>query len=85
MEELIKEYVKNLDEYTIDKFSKSNDIYLSDDEIKVIYLYIKNYWYDFYKGDPTELLVELKEKLSEENYQKVVSLYNKYKKKIKTD
>ena len=85
MEELIREYVKNLDEYTIDKFSKSNDIYLSDDEIKVIYLYIKNYWYDFYKGDPTELLVELKEKLSEENYQKVVSLYNKYKKKIKTD
>lgn len=82
MEELIKEYVKNLDEYTIEKFAKSNGIILTNDEVKVIYLYIKNYWYEFYKGDPTELFKELKEQLSENTYNKTLELYNKYKKKI---
>ncbi len=82
MEELIKEYVKNLDEYTIEKFAKSNGITLSDDEVKIIYLYIKNYWYEFYKGDPTPLFKELQEQLRPETYDKIVSLYDKYKKKI---
>lgn len=83
MENLIKEYIENLDEYTIDKYAKSNQIYLSDDETKIIYLYIKNYWEVFYKGNPTELFKELEEQLSKENYQKILELYNKYKKKIK--
>lgn len=82
MEEMIKEYVKNIDEYTINKFALSNKINLSDDEVKVIYLYIKNYWYEFYKGDPEYLFLELKDQLSDENYSKIIELYHKYKKKI---
>ncbi len=83
MEEMLREYVKNIDEYTIEKFAQSNGINLSDDEKKIIYLYIKNYWYQFYKGDANELFKELEEQLSKETYQKILELYNKYKKKIK--
>lgn len=82
MEQLIKEYIDNLDEYTIKKYANSNKIYLSDQETKIIYLYLKNYWETFYKGDPTELFTELKEQLSKENYLKIKELYLKYKKKI---
>ncbi len=82
MEKLISEYIKNIDEYTIDKFAKSHNIYLSNDETKVIYVYLKNYWYQFYKEDPTDLFAELKEKLTQENYDKIYKLYLEYKKKI---
>ena len=83
MEHLIREYIKNIDEYTIEKYAKSNDIYLSDNEIKVIYLYLKNYWEIFYKGDPTYLFKELEEQIQKDNLDKIKNLYKKYKEKIK--
>jgi sulfur relay (sulfurtransferase) DsrC/TusE family protein len=82
MDNLIKEYIKNIDEYTINKYAKINDINLSDKEIKVLYLYIKNYWEIFYKGDPTELFKELEEQIQKENLNKIKELYKKYKEKI---
>lgn len=82
MEHLIKEYIKNIDEYTIDKYAKSNNINLSNNEIKVIYLYLKNYWEIFYKGDPTDLFKELEEQIEKDNLDKIKKLYYKYKEKI---
>jgi sulfur relay (sulfurtransferase) DsrC/TusE family protein len=82
MDYLIKEYIKNIDEYTINKYAKINNIDLSNDEIKVIYLYIKNYWQIFYHGNPTELFKELEEQIKKENLDKIKELYYKYKKKI---
>ena len=82
MDNLIKEYIKNIDEYTINKYAKINDINLSDKEIKVLYLYIKNYWEIFYKGDPTELFKDLEEQIQKENLNKIKELYKKYKEKI---
>ena len=82
MDNLIKEYIKNIDEYTINKYAKINDINLSDKEIKVLYLYIKNYWEIFYKGDPTELFKELEEQIQKGNLNKIKELYKKYKEKI---
>lgn len=83
MEHIIKEYIKNIDEYTIDKYAKSNNINLSDKEIKVIYLYLKNYWETFYKGDPTDLFKELEEQINENNLNKIKELYKKYKKRFR--
>ena len=40
-------------------------------------------WKEFYKGDPTELFLELKEKLRKEVYTEILNLYNEYKNKIK--
>jgi len=82
MKKIIKENIENIDEYTIEKYAKSNQINLSNKEIKIIYLYLKNYWQIFYKGDPTELFKELKEQLEKENNEKILNLYNKYKEKI---
>ena len=82
MDNLIKEYIKNIDEYTINKYAKANNINLSDKETKVLYLYIKNYWEIFYKGDPTFLFKELEEQIETDNLKKIKILYQKYKEKI---
>lgn len=82
MDNFIKEYINNIDEYTINKYAKINNINLSDKETKVIYLYIKNYWQIFYKGNPKELFKELEEQISKENLDKIKELYKKYKEKI---
>ena len=82
-EKLIKECVLKLTEEDILKFAKKKGITITDEEIKTIYMYIKNYWKEFYKGDPTDLFLELKEKLSKDVYDEILNLYNEYKKKIK--
>lgn len=82
-EKLIKEYVLKLTEEDILKFAKKRGIIITDEELKIIYMYIKNYWKEFYKGDPTELFLELKEKLSKDVYTEILNLYNEYKNKIK--
>lgn len=79
MEFIIKEYVKNLKEKDIIDYATKEGITLKDEETKVIYMYIKNYWQVFLKDDPTYLFEELKDKLEAKTYQKVIELYNKYK------
>jgi len=82
MEKLIKEYIDNIDEYTIDKYAKSQNINLSDDELKVLYLYLKNYWQVFLKGNPNDLFKELEQQINKDNLDKIKELYQKYKEKI---
>ena len=82
-EKLIKEYVLKLTEEDIEKYAKKKGITITDEEIKTIYMYIKNYWKEFLKGNPNELFLELKEKLSKDVYEEVLNLYNEYKNKIK--
>lgn len=82
MEKMIKEYIDNIDEYTINKYAKSQNINLNDKELKVIYLYLKNYWYVFLKEDPSDLFKELETQIEENNLNKIKNLYQKYKKKI---
>ena len=82
MEKMIKEYIDTIDEYTIDKYAKSQNINLNDKELKVIYLYLKNYWYIFLKEDPSDLFKELETQIEEDNLNKIKNLYQKYKKKI---
>ncbi|MBQ7105595.1 MAG: DUF2624 family protein [Bacilli bacterium] len=82
MENIIKEYINNIDESTIDKYAKKNDIFLNNKELKIIYLYIKNYWEIFYKGNPEDLFKELEEQIDKDNLNKIKELYKKYKRKI---
>lgn len=83
MEELIKDYIQTkLTEEDILKYAKKKNITLKENEAKIIYLYLKNYWQVFYKGDPKELWNELKEKLSENTYNELFKLYKTYKSKI---
>ena len=81
MEFIIKEFVSNLTENDINNFALKEGIMLENEELKTIYMYIKNYWQIFYKEDASYLLNELKEKLKPNTYTKIVELLNKYKKK----
>lgn len=77
---IIKEYIKNLTEEDIYNFALKEGITLLNHEVKVIYLYIKNYWEVFLNEDSTFLFEELKEKLEPKTYDKIIELYNKFKK-----
>ena len=81
MEFVIKEFISRLTENDINNFALKEGITLENDELKTIYMYIKNYWQIFYKEDASYLLKELKEKLKPNTYAKIVELLNKYKKK----
>ena len=82
-DKLIKEYINKITETEIKNYAKKRNILLTNDEAKIIYLYIKNYWQTFYKEDPTELFKELKEKLQPNTYSELIKLYKEYKNKIK--
>ena len=45
---IIRDYVNKLTEDDIIQYSKRKNISLNDDEVKVLYLYAKNYWREFY-------------------------------------
>ena len=81
MEFIIKEFVSNLTENDINNFALKEGIMLENEELKTIYMYIKNYWQIFYKEDASYLLKELNERLKPNTYAKIVELLNKYKKK----
>ena len=80
MNYLLKEYIKKITEEDIYNFALKEGINLLDHEKKVIYLYLHNYWEVFLKEDASHLFEELKEKLETKTYDKLIELYNKYKK-----
>lgn len=79
MNYFIKEYIKKITEDDIDNYAKKEGITLTNEELKIIYLYIKNYWEVILNSDCTFIFEELKAKLRNETYKKVIELYNKYK------
>lgn len=79
---LIKEYVDKLTENDIKKYAKAYNIDINDDETKILYLYAKNYWKEFYHSEPKELLEELKEKLRPSTYDTLYKFYKDLKNKI---
>ena len=81
MDFIIKEYINKLTEEEIKTFLNKKGINPNNEEIKVLYLYAKNYYQVFYKGNPTELLIELKEKLTPTTYNSLLLLYKEYQNK----
>ncbi len=85
-EKLIENYVNNkLTKEDIFSMAKSENIEITNEEANIIYEYVKKYWKTIYKGcndDIVKIFDELKGKLSSNVYDKVIELYDKYKKKI---
>lgn len=79
---IIKEYINKLTEDDIKKYSKKYHIDINDDECKVLYLYAKNYWKDFLKSEPKELINELKDKLRPNTFNELYKIYKEAKNKI---
>jgi len=80
---IIRDYINKLTEEDIINYANKKNIELSNDEVKVLYVYAKNYWKEFYNGNPTDLILELKEKLSPKNFDILYKIYIQLKEKLK--
>lgn len=79
---LLKEYINKL---TIDKLNDiaiKKNIYLNKNELDILYKNIKENYLDFIK-DPDTIINKAKDKITAENYLKLLNIYNQYKDKIR--
>ena len=79
---IIINYIKRLTKNDIMNYCYNNNIPLTNEELDVIYYYIKNRYNEFLEGKQKELLEEIKYKVKSATYNKILELYNKYKDKI---
>ena len=79
---LLKEYINKLTKDKIKDISIKNNFYLNNNELDILYKYIKERYLDFIKN-PDIILAELKPKITKENYIKILNIYNQYKNKIR--
>ncbi len=79
---LLINYIKRLKKQDIINFANNQNISLTDDEVDVIYDYVKNRYLDFLDGNREELLRELKSKVSCSTYSKILEYYQLYQDKI---
>lgn len=80
-ESLIKSYIESLSVFDVLELAKKRQIDLSEEEAKVLLDMAKKHFMVFYKGDPTELLLELKEKLTPDHFAKLKEIYIEAKNK----
>lgn len=78
----LRSYINKITEQDIYNYALKEGITLLGDETRIIYTYLKNYWQVLLDDDSTFIFEELKEKLRDETYNKIVELYEKYKKQF---
>lgn len=79
---LIEEYVNRMKKEDINNFALKQGIILDDNELNIIYNYIKDNYKTILYGNPKEILLEIKEKVKPLTYSKIENLYIKFKDKI---
>ena len=77
----ILKYMEKLTKDDISKYALSQDTPLNDNELDLIYAYIKKYPKRIL-NEPLEVLEEIKDDLNTDVYYKLLELYDKYKDKI---
>ena len=78
----IYEYINRLKYEDIINYCNNNNININNQELEIIYTYIKNDYKRFF-NNPTIVLNEIKNKVSNNTYKEIITLYDKYKNKIK--
>ena len=78
---LIYEYINRLNREDIVKFCNIKNIIVNDSDIDIVYSYIKNDYKRFFKN-PLDILYEIKNKVSDNTFDEIIKLYDKYKTKI---
>ena len=78
---LIYEYINRLKRDDIVKFCNYKNINVLNNEIDMLYGYIKNDYKRFF-NNPEEVLDEIKNKVSNNTYIEIIKLYDQYKNKI---
>ena len=79
MKDIIKNYVNNLTYNDVVEFIHRSNYHIKEEEIEIIYKYIKNYCDDILNENP-DVFSKLKHEVCEETYNEVMKLCNKYKK-----
>lgn len=75
---LIYEYINRLRKEDIINYCDRKNIFINDNEIDIIYSYIKNDYKRFF-NDPDDVINEIKDRVSMYAYGELIKLYNKYK------
>jgi len=79
---LVSEYIKRLTRDDVVSFANNQGVVLDDDELEIIYDYVKNKYKTVLYGNARSVLDELKEKVRPMTYQKIETLYLQFKNKI---
>ena len=80
MNNLIKMYISKIKKEDIKIFLNNNGINLSEKELEYAYYIIKNK-YELILNNNKSIFDDIKENISEDNYIKLMELYNNYKTK----
>ncbi len=83
MHKLIKQYIDKLTINNINDFAEKNNCFLNKNELNLLYDCIKVHYLDILKGNDSYVIETLRSNLTEENFDKVINLYNLYKSKYK--
>ena len=78
---IIYKYMEKITKDDIKKYAIREETNLSNNELDLIYAYIKKYPKRIL-NEPMEVIDEIKDDLSVEVYNKLMDLYQKYKNKI---
>ncbi len=81
MNSLIGQYVNKLTINNINDFALKNNINLNENELNILLNVAKNHYREVLNGNDLEVINYLKDNLSKDNYDKIISLYNEYKNK----
>ena len=81
MNTLIGQYVNKLTIDNINDFAVKNNIKLNEKELNTLLDVVKNHYRELLDGKDEKVKEYLKNNLTNENFEKVTNLYNKYKEK----
>jgi len=74
----IYEYINKITKENIYNYGLNQGINLEKKDLDIIYYYVKNEYKRFF-NNPEDILLEVKDKLSNNTYNKILQLYDKYK------
>lgn len=81
-EKLIETYVNTLSKDDIKNFALKKNVNLNENDTNTIYECAKKHWKVFLKGDPSNILKELEQKLESNTFQVLKQLYIETKNKF---
>ncbi len=77
--ELVRKYISNLTPNHIKKYSSSINYILTEEEVSMIYQFIRNYYEELLEDEST--IYKLKGQVRDDLYNKIVELYKENKAK----
>ena len=79
---LISEYVNRMQKQDVNNFALKQGITLDNEELDIIYNYIKNNYKTLIYGNPKVILEEINYQVKPLTYNKIENLYMQFKDKI---